>query len=120
MFVLFKTFSRKTKKPIPSMLKIWVFYFIEKIGLPPILMKIITLKNFTFFTIEDFVKQLQAGLLAPGSFYWSLLPGKPFKRLFQWRCDVRPRLQRRVRSSPQILFCGMDSLFISAIMRNHL
>ena len=83
------------------MLKIWVFYFIEKISLPPIFIKIITLKNFTFFTIEDFVKQLQAGLLASGSFYWSLLPGKPFKRLFQWRCDVRPRLQRRVRSSPQ-------------------
>ncbi len=29
----------------------------------------IDILTFTFFTIEDYVKQLQAGLLAPGSFY---------------------------------------------------
>jgi len=60
----------KTKKPISSIRKRYGFYiFIGRGRFETCPYKHLYYNNLHLLTIEDYVKQLQAGLLAPGSSY---------------------------------------------------
>jgi len=61
--------SQKQKNPYPRKGRYGFYIFIGRGRFETCPCKHLYYNTFTFFTIEDSVKQLQAGLLAPGSSY---------------------------------------------------